>query len=267
MDIFQFDDYRSYIQAQIERNGGVRGYKSQLAEACQYHLPYFSKMLAGLAELAADRAMGLCDFWGMDDEASSYFVDLVLAERAASAKIKGFINRRLQRAKKRHASSKTPFKEKQLDKREHELLYYSAWYWSAIHILAGIPGFNSPEKVARHLNLPAKLVSDCFLELESMGILARKGGGWVVKESSIHLPKTSPLHSVHHLQWRHRALEALQQKSSSETLHYTSVFSISKNDVPKLRSLLVEFLDASRELVKNSGKEEVMSLQSDLFFL
>ena len=64
------------------------------------------------------------------------------------------------------------------------------------------------------------------------------------------------------MNWRMRALQKIQEE---EGIHYTATFSVSKKDIPVLKSHLLEFIKKQREMIGNSGAEEIVTFNCDLF--
>ena len=59
------------------------------------------------------------------------------------------------------------------------------------------------------------------------------------QSGNLHISHQSPHNVVNHLNWRIRAL----QKVNEDGIHYTATFSISKKEIPILKSQLLEFIN------------------------
>lgn len=68
----------------------------------------------------------------------------------------------------------------------------------------------------------------------------------------------------HHTNWRLESLRALE-RSTPESLHYSSVVSIAKSDVARARSVLVHAIEEIRAIVRESPEEDVYAYALDLF--
>ena len=78
------------------------------------------------------------------------------------------------------------------------------------------------------------------------------------------MPRESIMTELNHTHWRHRALLDIQRQLT-ETIHYTSVFSMSKIDVKNVREFLVQTIAKSREITDPSEPEEIFCLSVDFF--
>lgn len=88
--------------------------------------------------------------------------------------------------------------------------------------------------------------------------------GWVYAGGQFHLPKDSPFVVSHHQNWRSRAvLDA--QDFMSDGVHYTSVLTLSKSDLIRLREVLLQFIAEAGQIAGPSEPEEAVALTLDLF--
>ena len=72
--------------------------------------------------------------------------------------------------------------------------------------------------------------------------------------------------SKHHTNFRIQAIRALEKETSDE-LHYFGVISVSREDLPKIREVLIQALDQVRTIVKDSSDETVYCYSLNLFGL
>jgi hypothetical protein len=80
----------------------------------------------------------------------------------------------------------------------------------------------------------------------------------------IHLPASHFMNSVSHRNWRERANWDVEL-GKNESLHYTSVFAISRGDAEILRSFILKVIEKSRSIIKPSPSEEVYCMLCDFF--
>jgi uncharacterized protein (TIGR02147 family) len=267
MNIYAFDDYKSFVRFMIAENKRVRGYQGQLASAAGCQPSFLSRVLASDAHLTRDQAAELCLFWGLREEQGEYFIGLVDWERAASKHLKAIIEARL--AKIRTQSSKvTQLLEKPtLTEAEAQMTYYSGWHWMAVHVATSVPKLQTPQAIAERFNLPLEVVRDCLGKLEKMGLVQKKRDGrWSISKADIHLPSHSPMSAINHSNWRQRAVENAQKKIPS-SLHYTSVVAVSVKDAALIQNRILGLTVETRNLVAPSPEEEVYCFTCDFFAL
>ncbi|MBX9768293.1 MAG: DUF4423 domain-containing protein [Bdellovibrionales bacterium] len=145
-----------------------------------------------------------------------------------------------------------------------EVAYYSAWYWIAIHVLASIPKFQKSHAIAERLSLPKSLVEDCLERLEKMALVKCQGQVVQVTENHLHLSKDSVLISTHHSNWRLQAAmrSALREQ---DALQYSVVTAVSREDAQRLKNMLLDFIERSREVIGPSKEEEIIYIGLDCF--
>lgn len=262
--VFAFKDYKAYIKAQIASHETSWGLLTRLAKAAGCQRPYLSRVLAGEAHLTAAQVFGLANFWNLPEEEREYFLGLLELEKSGSAAYREYWKKKLSEAKSRHENISQLVNRKIATETEKDLLYYSAWYWTAIHILVSIPEFRSETKIAEKLNLPASQIREILMKLESWGAVQRDGRGWAFKAREQHIPKDSPLVSFHHNNWRQQAILS-SQKARLEAVHYTVVQSVSRQDFEKIKQMILQLIQKTAEIAGPSKEEQLMCLTCDFF--
>lgn len=264
MNLFQFDDYKSVLTGKIKENQAERAYRSSLAAAAGCQLSFLSQVLHSEVNLTPEHAVGLAVFWGFFGDEREYFMDLVNHARAGSKLLKRTIKEKLEALRAKQENLSQRYKKPRLTPDARETLYYSAWNWSAIHILLTIPRFQSAQAVSERLSLSLAEVENAFVSLESMGLIRRNGKSWVATQADIHLPKDSLLNSVHHANWRNRAVSD-SQKRFDAGIHYTAIHSLSLTDFEQIKELFLQLIDRTRKIVTPSKEEEIINICLDCF--
>lgn len=261
---FSFDDYKEYIHAQMASSTKLRGLVSEMADACGCQRSYFSQVIHSHIHLTPDHALALAEYLNLSKTESKYFCLLVDLARAATPKLKRNIQEELSDLKKQNENLSQRFKKQSVEPGERELLYYSAWYYSAAHVLLTIPKFQSTEAISQKIGLPAAQVQKILHDLERQNFIKRDGKKWLHVVGDIHLPKKSLLNVVNHQNWRTQAV-LQSQRPESDGVHYTSVASLSAKDFEKIKSQILELIDQSRKIISDSPEEELACLTLDWF--
>lgn len=264
MSVFDFDDYKEFLRGQAKENQEARGYKSAMAAAAGCQRSVFSQVLGGKMELSRDHAAELSRFFALSPDEEEYFVLLVDLARAGSKRLVSLIRRRLGELKMKRVQPSARIAEGNILDAERRTLYYSSWYWSAIHILTSIPEYQIAADISRRLELPLGLVQKTLASLETMGLVKSSGRKWVATKKLIHLASDSPLNEINHSHWRLRAIQDIQ-RSGDESIHYSSVCALSRADYERLKGMLMEQVMKERELIVPSDEEELYCLSHDLF--
>jgi hypothetical protein len=258
-----FADYKDFIRGKIEANQGERGYQGKLAQAARCQKSYFSQVLKSETNLSLDQAMGLAEFWNLNESEAEYFLELVTLARSSYPPLVRVIKERLRGLVEKHERLSKSAGASEIIVND-QWLYYSQWYWSAIHILTGIPKFQTVNSIARCLGLPEALVTQVLHALKQQGLVDQESSRWIIKPVHRHLASESPLNSMNHSNWRNRAVLD-SQMFSSNSLHYTSVQSHSRKDMDAIKQLLLEGVSKTRGLVRPSPNEEMSCLCIDFF--
>jgi hypothetical protein len=132
-------------------------------------------------------------------------------------------------------------------------------------MLATISNFQTPEKIAQKLFLSKEVVLKVLKDLEKMQLVQLKEGKWRTTLSSIHLAKTSPYITSHHVHIRNRTIARLQNQDLSG-MHYSSYMTMAYSDIEKVKNILLEALGKIKEVVDHSQKEEELCCFSLDFF-
>jgi uncharacterized protein (TIGR02147 family) len=265
MNLFEFDDYKRLIEAKIKENAAHRAYRSLLAQKIGCQKSYFSQVMNSHIHLTPDHGALLAQFWGFSEGETAYFVDLILYARASSEALKRHVRARLNQARSSRESPSEQFAWPALKDEAAKSLYYSSWHWSAIHILVSVPGFKTASSVAEKLGLPLATVESALKWLEKVELVRRRReGGWNVTDQFLFLPNHSPMNEAHHLSWRARAMANLQSQDK-ESLHYSSVFTLSAEDFHKVKAMIVAYVDSLHKIISPSEPEELVCLGCDLF--
>jgi uncharacterized protein (TIGR02147 family) len=264
MTVFRFTNYRSVIRNFIELNQECRGYQGKLADAAGCQRSYFSLVLSEKTELSMESAMRLALYWNLPQSETDYFLDLVSHARASFDPLKKRLEERLV-AKRTEAEnlSQRLRKNKTIDP-VIENYYYSTWVTSAIHVLTGIDEYQSVSKISERLKLPPSEVVEHLEVLHHAGLVKKMGNKWQMEPGHFHLPKKSVLCAFNHFNWRNRAVQS-SASPRSNGIHYTSLQSHSKEDLIKIKQLVLELIERNRTTIEHSPNEELSCLCIDFF--
>lgn len=265
MSIFEFDDYRNFMRFNIDANKQIRGYKGKMAAAAHCHTSFLSQVLNSHIHLGLDHAARLAAFWHLDEDEADYFLELVHLERAGSPHLKKICERRLKNLNKKRGNLAERFKKPKLSESSASL-YYSSWYWSALHVITSIPEYQTIDAIAERLTLPSDFVHESLKKLETLGLVCKENNRWIATQRNIHLPKDSPLIGMHHTNWHIQASLSAHQRIE-ESIHYASLYALSKRDFETIKRLILDIIDQSRNLVELSSQEEIVCFNCDYFKL
>lgn len=266
--IFEFKKYKHYLQyLENERRKTTRGFRVDLAKACRCQTAYISQILNGNADLSLEQAQALNEFFGHNEDESKYFIFLVQAERSGTQELRKSFLQMMDELREKHLNLKLRFQVKEFLGDNEKVIYYSEWLYAAVHMAVTVPLLQTPESIAKYLRVPVDKVRKVLTFLSDHGLVQKnKDGRFTAGNTRIHLGDESPLSSKSHINWRMRALASLESLSKKD-LHFTSIVSVSKEDVEVIRERFIKEIEAYNALVKPSKEEVLYCLALDFFHL
>ena len=259
--VFNFNHYKEFIAKSLD---GHWGEVSRLAKAAGCQRSYVSQVVHGTQQLTLDQAFGICRYLKLSATETEYFSLLVQIERAASLNYKQHLQMQASRLKKDHNNISERLNRESLISEDMQSLYFSAWYWCAIHVLTSITDYQTCAAITRKLQLPEETVEYVLKQLEKMGLVLHQKSRWVHSNANIHVARHSPLVQFHHANWRQRALVG-SQLATNTNLHFTDVRSISQKDFEYIKSLLLDQLQLIAKIAEPSACEELVGFNLDFY--
>ena len=262
--IFQQSDYKDVIRLKLGQKAEW-GEISRLAKAAGCQRSYLSKALNSHIHLTPDHGAGLCRYWGFNTLETEFFMSLLELARCSSKDYRTYIDEKLNRIRSQWEESSKRQGRAQVLAGEREALYYSSWQWTAIHIAVSIPELQTASALSQRLQIPEPLVESILLSLEKLGLIRHEGYKWKYASAQIHVSADSPWVSLHHGNWRQRAVQDSMQGSGSSGLHYTNVQSMTDVTFRKIKNLFLKTVDESVRLAGPSKEEELICIGCDIF--
>jgi uncharacterized protein (TIGR02147 family) len=265
LTIFDFEDYRKFAIASI-KSMPKKGYGQyrKLATHLGIHTTLVSQIFKGGKSLNLEQAFGVCDFFGLTDLEIEYFLLLVQIERSGHQKLRSHFLKQLKDLKKKSSNLVNRLSNESILSEQDKALFYSEWYYSAIRQLTAINGYQNNEAIAQYFGLPRKLVKEVMEFLISTKLCKEIQGKLAPGPQSTHVADDSPWVKSHHQNWRLRAIERMKE-GQPQQLHYSSPMTLSKNDVDKLRTMIVNFIEEVGKVVDPSHSEDLYCLNIDWF--
>src|SRR5947209_1133714 len=97
IDLFSYDDYRSFIKDYVHGSESNWGLWAKLAKASGCQAPYLTQVIKGRAQLTADHVMGLAEYLDMSGEEVDFFLTLLELARASTPKFKGHLQAKIRK--------------------------------------------------------------------------------------------------------------------------------------------------------------------------
>lgn len=265
-NVFDFKWYRDYLESAFPTKGEGRGSRVKLAQYLGVQKGFISAILHGKAELSLEQAFKVSKLLSHTQEEKDYFLLLVQMARAGSHELQEHFKGKLREidAKRREVRERISVKDS-LSERD-QLLYYSNWHYTAVHMCLMVPELRTRGAIARYLGLPSELVAGVLEFFVKNGLAVQKGEFYSAGPARLHISADSPFVSRHHTNWRMQAIQALD-RSRKESLHYSLVMSISPKAMGQIREILLQSLQKTESILREAKDETVCALTLDLFEL
>jgi uncharacterized protein (TIGR02147 family) len=268
MSVFAFESYKSFVNAEVEKLPKKgRGEFQRLAHALQMHTTSVSQIFRGEKDLTLEQAAKLCAHWGLNGDASDYFVTLVEFARAESPSLKKILRDRLQKHKDRSQQLAQRIPKDHVLTDSDKYRFYSEWHFSAIRLLSEISSRSDARSIADHLGLPLATVQSTIEFLIELNLVVMKGGKLGIGPSRTYLEASSPLIVRHHTNWRLKAVEKYPTMKIDTDLAVTAPMTISAKDAAQVREILLTALEKILAINSASPAEQLRVLNIDWLFI
>ena len=263
--VFEYENYKKYLNDYIKnqpKNG--RGLKRRWAEIAGCQVAYISHVLDQEYNFGAEQLESISKSLGHSLQEQEFLLLLLSYQRAGTHSLSSFYKSLIQERKEKYSTLRERMKIKENLTIKDQAIYYSKWYYSAIHIILTIPEYRNADKIASHLGLPLNIVRAALTFLIEKGLVSLNKEQYKVSGPFLHIEKNSPLINQHHYNWRTQSLKSLAVEKEND-LHFSSCFSISKDDMNKLKLMVTRHIQESAEVIRPSKEEKLMALCIDLF--
>lgn len=261
--IFTYQSYKKFLKDFTDLQG--RGTVSKLAGAAGCDRTYLSQCLTTKVQLTPDHILGLSEYMNLSEEEEEYFLLLLLQERSASKVAQLRIKKKMDKLIQADLvlSKKISRREDSNEISEaQKAKYYSTWKYAAIHTLTSIKEFQTAQAIARKAQLSEIETLNILKDLAETGLVHFQNGKWIHSGKNIHIPTGSSHNAQNHINWRLKAVDSVNDKNS---IHYTTLFSLSKKDWEVLREQLLGYIDKQRDFIHASGSDEMYCFCCDLY--
>ena len=262
--LYEAPGYREYLLFWLEHQDVTHGLRSRLATAIGCQNSHLTRVLREDVHLTLDQAHLTCKFLKLNELESEYFMILAERDRASDPSYRNKLIQKLKFLKSQRENLASRMEKQTFGDSQKEAIYYSSWHWSAIHVATMVPHLQSTVELARRLNLEPEFVQRSLKTLSDFGLVVQNGNKWKATTQSFHLPKTSPMNSVQHGNWRNRAVLKTQDPDE-DGVHYTVVQTISKNDFETIKTIMFDSIDRYRNVADVSPEEDVVCFTLDFF--
>jgi uncharacterized protein (TIGR02147 family) len=264
---YEAPDYRAFVRHCLDHGtpSRPRSTKKALADHLRVHATFISHVVADKADLSSEQAVRFCDFYGLDRDATDYFVDLLARDRAGDVATRELFDHRLERQRATWLTLQNRLKDELRLTGEDQRRYFESWLLQLVHLACMLPSRNDLRGVTRTLGLPEARIEGALRQLVAMGLLAEQDGRYATQPRRLHLDKTSPTFKTCHGNWRVKIAADVATQRDPAGVHYTSALTISREAADRLRQAVLEHIEQARATSLESSPEEIYVLALDFY--
>lgn len=263
-DVFQFKNYKTYINARLDEAGARSGLRAKMARQMGVQSSYLSQVLHGNPDLTLEQAFKANMFFEHDSNEAQYFLLLVQKDRAGTMELKNYFQKQISDLLQERDKIKSRLNQTTVLNEEIQSRYYSSWDYIGVHMALSVPELRTPKNISQSLNVPLERVEKILQFLVENGLAQLNGREYFVGSTHLHLGSDSAFIHQHHANWRLESMRRLANLNQGGQLNYSAVFSISKNDYLRLRENLMRVIQENLAVVKPSEDEMIVCQIIDL---
>jgi len=265
MNIYQYTDYKKFVNDWMKsRPKSGHGEFRRFAMALNVSTTMMSQVFRGDKHISLEMACELADCLSLTEEESDFFLLLVNYKKSGSYKLEKKYLKRIQEISEKNKKVSSRVKADLTISEIDKAIYYSSWMYGAIRILSTINGLNDAEKISEYLKLPKNKIVNAIDFLNKAGLISLKAGRISEIKGDTFIPQDHPLVNRHHQNWRQLAFQKMQV-SESDDLFFTGPITLSKEAVEEIRSILLESIKKTKDIVSNSDAQLLKCLNIDFF--
>lgn len=265
--VFDFESYKTYLRAWLRAQPKEgHGFRRRMSLAIGTQTGFVTQVLSGPAHFSAEQIVALKDVLGLSVDEQSFLLLLLQKERAGTKNYRDHVDGQIAKVREDRKKLSVRLKATEFPSDVDQNLYFSSWIYSAIHVMITIRDYqNSALKMAEALKIPLTQVNEVLEFLVRTGLVQTTPKGYQTGTARVHLGTDSPYLRRHHTNWNLQALQDILTQRLDQDLHYSSVVSLSKDDVPKVREIFTRALEDAKAIVRDSEGEKLYATTLNFF--
>lgn len=247
----------------MPKNG--RGQFLKISKYLSVHSTLVSQILSGHKDFTLEQAFKVCDFFGLNELESDYFMLMVQLKKAGTFELEEYYLQKLEKLEDKFKEVSSRVSAKKNLNENDKALYYSDWSYMAVWLLCGMDKIRNANDIKELLDLPIDRVNKIISFLKRAGlIIENKDEILSMGKTKTHLDRKNPLVSKHHTNWRLKAIEGFS-KLPKEELAFSAPLTISKKDFAKVKKEILELIERTSSTVSKTEPELLACMSIDFF--
>ncbi|QDK46838.1 hypothetical protein DOM22_17585 [Bdellovibrio sp. ZAP7] len=263
--VFMFKDFRKFLLDIVKSPATGRGIQARWAAATLCQPAYISHVLKGRAEFSLEQAEALSNYLNLKPKEKEYFLNLIQYSRAGTSSLKSYLKSKLDAQKAEFDNLKQRINIESKMNLEDQILYYSRWQYSAVHMCVMLPEMSTVQKISQRLSISTQEAEEALEILLRLGLIAKTSSGWKVTNTAMHLENNSPLLKSLHTQWRLKSIDAISLLRTKQDLRYSGCVALARTDLEQIKEILTQAIEKSIAQVLPSPEETLAVMNVDFF--
>jgi hypothetical protein len=267
-DLYQANDYRKWLSKSFGARWGW-GARTKLSHHLNCESTFVSRVFGLKAHFATHHLLVAARILKVSESDKRFLLLLYEKNRASHTEVHGYYKNQIELALKEHQTISKRIKHEG-DRNKSTLdgesgIYYSAWYYSAIHMLLLNPEFRTSKSIAKRLQLSEVCVDSVLLYLVNHSYVEKLSGeSYRVLKSRVHVGVHSPFVLTHHQNWKIKSAQTLHD-TEDVPLRYSGPMSVSKEAIEEIKRSWLDTISRMESTISNAKDEELWAISLDLF--
>jgi uncharacterized protein (TIGR02147 family) len=265
--IFNFNNYKAFLKDYIHslpQKG--RGQVNKIAQHLEVNSTLVSQVLGDHKDFSYEQGFALCEYLGLKDAETDYFMLLLQFEKAGTAKLKGHLRAKIHSAQEKSKEIKNRVNVDRTLTDQERAVFYSSWLYSAIRLYCSLGNGKSIDEISDRFLLGREKVSEMLQFLTEAGLCSQEKSLYKMGAQKTHLAQGSPFLARHYSNWRFKAIQRSENIDKIE-LMYSAPFSVSKKDFEALREEIMKLIQTLQSTVSETTPEDIACINLDLFWI
>ena len=263
MSIFEFKDYRAYIETRLKSDEFGRGGKAKLAEHLSCQPSFVSQVLKGKSSFSLEQGFKLNAFFKHNLLEKEFLMILIELDRAGTADLRSYFDSKREELVEKSKLIENQMSYDQLSEAD-TIAYYNNWNCILIRNLLDIPSLRTVKALKQKLKISESEFLEAFDFLREKGLIHEQENGELRQgHMRLHVKKKSPLAKYANITARLQMIKNYE-KANSNSLNYGHYMTLPKKSFAIFKQRFVDLIvDLNSHLDEQTEPEMMAALIVD----
>lgn len=282
IDIFDYDDYRNFLNDVIEHNPKYgRGVKSRIADELDCKPSYVTHIFKRKLDCTPEQAIKIASFFKLNEYEKNFFITLVNYSRAGSQDLKNQLKGQLKfQCSIYKAGPKSNInleREDSEDDVSHKYLgqMSESWIYGAVLLIvtSSEDGITT-EELSERLNVNRQFLREAIGYLTTKKVIYKSEGKHFRSDDNFSIiPENLISQKGLHISWRSKVIQDVLTRPEDDDLHITMPIATNEKQFKIIKKMLkdsanniIEYLtgDIQRDDQESSSFKKTFTINIDL---